>query len=75
MNELLPCPKCNSLKLYEECTSALEIRGNTYQVGWITCLNCGHDGPSIDLTDETPEQNNYQIVRDAWNKSCHIEGV
>lgn len=65
---LLPCPFCGSARLSDECTGAAEISGHTYQTGWIECLDCGCDGPSVDLTDETPAQNDYQLVRDAWNR-------
>lgn len=68
-DELVPCPFCNSVRLSDECTGAAEISGHTYQTGWIECLDCGCNGPSVDLTDETPAQNDYQLVRDAWNEA------
>jgi hypothetical protein len=70
--ELKPCPFCASTRLSNECTGAAEISGHTYQTGWIECLDCGCDGPSVDLTDETPAQNDYQLVRDAWNRRAAI---
>ena len=68
----LPCPFCGSAKLNEEATGAAEIKGHTYQTGWIECRDCGCDGPSVELTDETPAQNDYQLVRDAWNRRAAI---
>lgn len=65
--DLKPCPFCGSTRLSEEATGAAEISGNTYQTGWIECLDCGCDGPSVDLTDETPSKKDYQLVRDEWN--------
>lgn len=69
---LKPCPFCGGTRLSDECTGAAEISGNTYQTGWIECFDCGCDGPSVDLTDETPAQNDYQLVRDAWNSRAAI---
>lgn len=65
---LEPCPFCGSTDLEEQATAALEIRGATYQSGWIECHACGAEGPSIELTDEAPGRNGYQRVRDAWNR-------
>ena len=71
-----PCPFCGSLDFDQEATGALEIKGSTHQTGWISCNECGAEGPAVRLTDETPEQNNYQLVRDAWDKRVQIqEGI
>lgn len=70
---LRPCPFCGSTDLEEESTSALEIRGHTYQTGWIECNACGTCGPSVELTDETSAQNDYQLVRDAWNRRQRLD--
>jgi Lar family restriction alleviation protein len=67
MRWLEPCPFCGSEDLEQDATGAQEIRGNTYQTGWIECRSCGAEGPKIQLTDETPAQNDYQLVRNAWN--------
>ena len=69
---MLQCPFCGSARLSDECTGAAEISGHTYQTGWIECRECGCDGPSVDLTDETPLQNDYQLVRDAWNRRADV---
>lgn len=67
MTNLLPCPFCASTNLEEESTAASEIYGVCYHTGWIECNDCGCCGPSIETNDgDTPQE--YQAVRDAWNK-------
>lgn len=65
---LEPCPLCGSTALEEAATAALEIRGGTYQSGWIERRAGGAEGPSIELADEAPGRNGYPRVRDAWNR-------
>ncbi len=74
-DNLKPCPFCSSYNLEKEATGALEIKGSTFQSCWIECLNCGAEGPIVEITDSTyPEDykentfNDYQSVIDAWNK-------
>lgn len=66
--QLRPCPFCGSRNLEEDATGCAEIWGNTYQSGWISCKDCGADGPRVELTDETPAQNDFQKVRNVWNQ-------
>lgn len=78
-NDLKPCPFCGSENLAEEASGSLEIYGSTFQSAWIECLDCGCEGPRLEITDSTnPEDfkentvSDYQAVRDNWNKRATI---
>lgn len=66
--QLEPCPFCGSTELEEQATGALEIRGCTYQSGWVECRACGAAGPALELTDAPGGCCDYRIVREAWNR-------
>jgi hypothetical protein len=65
---LKPCPFCGSDNLAEESTGCAEIAGVCYQSCWIECLNCGAEGPCVEVHDGVPGVD-YGAVRDAWNKA------
>jgi hypothetical protein len=59
-----PCPFCGKSAITEESTGCLEIGGHISQDCWMECSDCKGQGPIISLHDD----DNYQRVRDAWNK-------
>ena len=68
MSNLRPSHFCGSSSLVEEALGASKSKGICYQLCWVECANCGTSGPTVELNDGAEAQNNYQLVRDEWNK-------
>lgn len=65
--DLKPCPFCGSNNLGEDTVvSARESRGVYYLTCCIECLNCGAEGPNVEINDG-PSPVRYDMVRKAWN--------
>ncbi len=66
---LRACPFCGSTRLDQESTPALEIGGAEHWEGWIECVDCGTQGPTVAICSDPREglPTKYQAVRDAWN--------
>lgn len=63
MSDLLPCPFCGGKNLSYDSTGCLEIKGSTYQQCWIVCVDCGAEGPAVEVVDDI----NAGSVPAEWN--------
>lgn len=72
---MLPCPFCGESKMLHEHTSDPEYDedGFAHELCWIECERCSTEGPSVDLSTESDELSDYQLVRDAWNRRVVTE--
>lgn len=61
VNQLEPCPFCDSTDLEESSTDGWYTNEMNHNVGWICCKSCEAEGPVVKYDKD------YQPVRDAWN--------
>lgn len=57
---LLPCPFCGSPAEF----AISYDRGEEDLQGWVSCTNCGADGP---MTDKRPEERTKEQIAGLWN--------
>lgn len=57
---LLPCPFCGSPAEF----AISYDRGEEDLQGWVSCTNCGADGP---LTDQKPDDRTKEEIAKLWN--------
>lgn len=67
VNQLEPCPFCDSTDLEEYSTGDWVCDGKSLKVGWVCCKKCLAEGPVISYDLD------YQPVRDAWNNGVRTK--
>lgn len=56
-------PVLRRKNLSYDSTGCLEIKGSTYQQCWIVCVDCGAEGPAVEVVDDI----NAGSVPAEWN--------
>lgn len=67
--KIKPCPLCGTENPKEEWSSAAEIRGDSWQDGYIECVKpfCLH---TVEISINSDKMNGSPLLIDLWNKSC-----